>query len=151
MRETGRKTPVDALPGDLLFFARVTDLMQGMGSRMRVRAPYLGIMAPFAKKALVDRHPPPATLIYPNASLSALEEKVRRLLSDLMHREQIVGCQVRSRSTLSETWSCEPAWTVPVRMPLRVPVLVKRQHRGAESLEAWPHALQSPQRRGETQ
>uniref|UniRef100_A0A7S4CTW3 Beta-lactamase-related domain-containing protein n=1 Tax=Eutreptiella gymnastica TaxID=73025 RepID=A0A7S4CTW3_9EUGL len=94
MRETGRKTPVDALPGDLLFFARVTDLMQGMGSRMRVRAPYLGIMAPFAKKALVDRHPPPATLIYPNASLSALEEKVRRLLSDLMHREQIVGCQV---------------------------------------------------------
>ena len=27
----------------------------------------------------------------------------------------------------------------------------KRQHRGAESPEAWPHALQSPQRRGETQ
>ena len=28
---TGKKTPIDALPGDLLFFARVTNLMHGLG------------------------------------------------------------------------------------------------------------------------
>ena len=29
---TGRKTPVDAFPGDLLFFLRVTYLMHGLGA-----------------------------------------------------------------------------------------------------------------------
>eukprot|EP00667_Euglena_gracilis_P020993 EG_transcript_22846 len=73
---------------------RVTHLMQGLGSRLRVRTPYLSIMAPFAKLALVERYPAPASPIYPSPVLSPLEQNVRTLLNELLDRELLVGCQV---------------------------------------------------------
>ncbi|CAM9148700.1 unnamed protein product, partial [Heterosigma akashiwo] len=45
-RATGRKNPVDAYPGDLLFFVRATELLHGLGARLRVRVPYIQVIAP---------------------------------------------------------------------------------------------------------
>eukprot|EP00669_Euglena_mutabilis_P008699 TRINITY_DN3710_c0_g1_i1.p1 TRINITY_DN3710_c0_g1~~TRINITY_DN3710_c0_g1_i1.p1 ORF type:complete len:373 (+),score=36.86 TRINITY_DN3710_c0_g1_i1:55-1173(+) len=93
-RATGRKVPVDAFPGDLLFFIRVTEVMHGLGARLRVRTPYLAIVAPYARQALVERFPAPAHVFRPATVLSPLEQKVRALLADFIDKGQIVGCQV---------------------------------------------------------
>ena len=45
--------PLQSMVGELLFFARVTDLLQGLCSKLNVRVNYLEIMANHAKTALV--------------------------------------------------------------------------------------------------
>jgi aarF domain-containing kinase len=90
----GRKSPVDAFPGDLLFFMRVTNLMHGLGARFQVRTPYLAIMAPFARQALLERYPPLSSVIYASSLLSPLEQSIRELLTSFHERGQLVGCQV---------------------------------------------------------
>jgi hypothetical protein len=37
-RAAGKRNPVDAYPGDLLFFMRVTQLLHGLGSLLHVKA-----------------------------------------------------------------------------------------------------------------
>jgi len=96
-KTTGRKNPVDAYPGDLLFFIRATELLHGLGARLRVRTPYLKIIAPFAKQALIDSVPPSLQAkgpIFPSPCLTPLEAKVRNLITELINNNLITGCQV---------------------------------------------------------
>lgn len=39
------------LPGDLLFFLRVLELLRGLATRLDVRQQYMELMAPYAKQA----------------------------------------------------------------------------------------------------
>jgi len=96
-KSSGRKNPVDAYPGDLLFFIRATELLHGLGARLRVRTQYLQIIAPFAKTALLEAVPPSErakSAIFPMPCLSPLEVKVRKVVTELIDQGLITGCQV---------------------------------------------------------
>ncbi|CAN0464708.1 unnamed protein product, partial [Ectocarpus sp. 12 AP-2014] len=96
-RGRGLKNPVDAYPGELLFFLRVHVLLRGLAARLQVRQRYMDIMAPYATKALREMVPAEeraTQALYPSPVLSLVEIKVRKLLEGLVERGQITGCQV---------------------------------------------------------
>ncbi|CAM9245435.1 unnamed protein product [Scytosiphon promiscuus] len=96
-RSRGLKNPVDAYPGDLLFFLRVHALLRGLATRLQVRQRYMEIMAPYAKQALREVVPVAERAthaVYPSPVLSRVEAKVRKALEEMVEREQITGCQV---------------------------------------------------------
>ena len=80
----------------MLFLARVTEMLQGLGAKLDVRVPYLHIMACGCKRALLERLPPPspAAATEPAPPLSFLDTKVRALLQDLLAEGHGVGAQV---------------------------------------------------------
>ncbi|KAG5186168.1 beta-lactamase/transpeptidase-like protein [Tribonema minus] len=95
--QAGKRNPMEAYPGDLLFFMRVTQLLHGLGSRLHVRAKYMDFMAPEAQRALRESVPRAAwasALIYASPALSPLETKVRALLRALHDEGELNGCQV---------------------------------------------------------
>eukprot|EP00184_Porphyridium_aerugineum_P003637 CAMPEP_0184693252 /NCGR_PEP_ID=MMETSP0313-20130426/1519_1 /TAXON_ID=2792 /ORGANISM="Porphyridium aerugineum, Strain SAG 1380-2" /LENGTH=1141 /DNA_ID=CAMNT_0027151283 /DNA_START=117 /DNA_END=3542 /DNA_ORIENTATION=- len=49
-----RRNPIEAFPGDLIFFSRMLFLIRGLATRLGVRQSYLTILSPFARKALED-------------------------------------------------------------------------------------------------
>ncbi|CAM9980398.1 unnamed protein product [Pylaiella littoralis] len=91
------KNPVDAYPGDLLFFFRVHALLRGLATRLNVRQKHMDIMAPYAKQALREVVPEAehaTRVIYPSPLLSTVDTKVRRALEGLIETGKITGCQV---------------------------------------------------------
>lgn len=55
--EPCQRNPIDAWPGDLLFFFRVILLLRGLCSALDVRLPYLQVLAPYAQLTLARRYP----------------------------------------------------------------------------------------------
>lgn len=92
-----KRNPVDSWPGELVFFFRVTFLLRGLCTELNVRLPYLTIMTPYARLALIDSFPVSqhaSTVIYRSPTLSTLEIKVRQLLAVLHEKEAFIGIQV---------------------------------------------------------
>lgn len=105
----------------VLFLARVTEMLQGLGAKLGVRVPYLHIMACGCKRALLERTPATAATVAAalllngsaskqqriipralppttddttmSAPLSFLDQKVRSLLQDLLAEGHGVGAQ----------------------------------------------------------
>lgn len=96
-RAAGKRNPVDAYPGDVIFFMRLIQLLHGLGSRLHCKSPYMAIMAPYAQRALIEEVPAhlhSTSVIYPTPVLSPLDEKVRSLLKQLVADGEVRGCQV---------------------------------------------------------
>ncbi|CAM9259329.1 unnamed protein product, partial [Phaeothamnion confervicola] len=92
-----QRPPVDAYPGELLFFLRVTELLHGLGSRLHVHLSYLQVMAPYARRALIDLVPTAErcqSAVWPSPSLSPLEDKLRALLAEMVASGEVLGCQL---------------------------------------------------------
>jgi len=84
---------------ELLFLARVTELLQGLGAKLGVRVPFMEIMAEHAKMALMKRPEmlsPGKTipLCYPTSALSFLDRKIRRLLQEMSASGEVSGAQM---------------------------------------------------------
>ncbi|KJE88683.1 ABC1 family protein [Capsaspora owczarzaki ATCC 30864] len=92
-----KRNPVDSWPGELVFFFRVTQLLRGLCSAVDVRLPYLSVMTPYARLALLDKFPHSQHarhVVFPSPVPSSLDTRVRRLLHELHQREEFVGIQV---------------------------------------------------------
>eukprot|EP00127_Corallochytrium_limacisporum_P001242 Clim_evm12s47 gene=Clim_evmTU12s47 len=50
-----KRNPIDAWPGELVFFFRVIMLLRGLCSGLHIRLPYLRVMSPYAKLAMVRK------------------------------------------------------------------------------------------------
>ena len=80
------RNPLRAVVPDLLFLARVAELLQGLGAKLKTRVDYMDIMATFCYKALSSRpclEPVPVTTLSPgrggqDQALSFLGRKVRK-------------------------------------------------------------------------
>lgn len=91
------RNPIDAWPGELLFFFRVTLLLRALCSTLHVRMPYMEILAPYAKMAMIEKYDTSmhaVSVIYPSVCLSSLETKMRNLLTKLYSEKAFVGLQV---------------------------------------------------------
>ncbi len=95
------RNPLKTMIPEVLFLARVTEMLQGLGAKLGVRVEYMHIMAAGCKRALLERPRPalpPSTssssLDDPNPALSFLDRKVRALLQDLLAEGHGVGSQV---------------------------------------------------------
>jgi CubicO group peptidase (beta-lactamase class C family)/tRNA A-37 threonylcarbamoyl transferase component Bud32 len=96
-RAAGLKNPVDAYPGDLLFFMRATTMLRALCTLMHTKLPYMAIMAPYARRALMESVPQEERaihFIYQSPVLSSLETRLRRKLEALNDEGLIGGCQV---------------------------------------------------------
>lgn len=92
-----KRNPVDAWPGELLFFFRVALLLRALCATLGVRLPYMSVLSPYAKLALVDKYPEKnhaKSVIYPSPTSSSLDTKVRSLLRRLYAEGEFVGMQV---------------------------------------------------------
>lgn len=93
------KRPVDAWPGELVFFVRVIGLLKGLCSSMEVRYPYLKTTAAVALETLknaVEKEKQAAGLIHPISlvSSSPLQAKVLEVLNRLDAQDQLLGMQI---------------------------------------------------------
>ncbi len=52
-----QRNPVEAFPGDIVFFFRVATLLRGLCAILSVRIKYMDVFAPYAKLALVSSIP----------------------------------------------------------------------------------------------
>ncbi|CAI5956856.1 unnamed protein product [Closterium sp. NIES-64] len=97
-----RRNPVDAFPGELMFFSRVLALLRGISATLDVHLSYIDIMRPFAEAVLCADH-----LIGPQRLLSpspdwvrgecaspSLHRKLCALLAQLLQQGRLVGVQV---------------------------------------------------------
>lgn len=55
-KKKGEKIPIDskAYPGEFFFFVRVNELLHGLGAKMSISMAYLDVLAPYAKRGLVN-------------------------------------------------------------------------------------------------
>jgi len=92
------RNPLKTMVPELLFLARVTEMLQGLGAKLGVRVEYMHIMAASCKRALLERPGPSLSLssgyLSPPPALSFLDRKVRILLQDLLAEGHGVGAQV---------------------------------------------------------
>jgi len=93
------KRPVDAWPGELVFFIRVIGLLKGLCSSMEVRYPYLKTTAAVALETLrnaVSKEEQADGLFHPGslASVGVLQNKIYDELKELNSKEQLLGMQV---------------------------------------------------------
>jgi len=90
------RNPLKTMVPELLFLARVTEMLQGLGAKLGVRVEYMHIMAASCKRALLQRPRPSLSsdsMSSPPA-LSFLDRKVRVLLQDLLAEGHGMGAQV---------------------------------------------------------
>jgi aarF domain-containing kinase len=95
------RNPVDAFPGDIVFFMRVLNLLRGLSSMLGGRVVYLEVMRPFAETALFSgnvlrsgRMLETESWVHKSPSHSSVETKLRELLLNLGREDQILGVQV---------------------------------------------------------
>lgn len=90
------RNPLKTMVPELLFLARVTEMLQGLGAKLGVRVEYMHIMAASCKRALLERPRPPLPSPSDSSSppVSFLDRKVRTLLQDLLAEGHGVGVQV---------------------------------------------------------
>lgn len=99
-KELKRRDPVEALTGEVLFFFRTVDCLQGLSSALGVRPPFLKTLAFRARAALLGPpgsphdvlsglpEPPPAGFKGP------LDEKLHKLLCEFVKNGRVSGAQV---------------------------------------------------------
>lgn len=95
------RSPVDAFPGDIVFFMRVLNLLRGLSSMLGARVVYLEVMRPFAEAALFSgnvlgsgRMLETESWVHKTPSHSSVETKLRELLLNLGREDSILGVQV---------------------------------------------------------
>ncbi|KAG0553680.1 hypothetical protein KC19_12G030900 [Ceratodon purpureus] len=95
------RNPVDAFPGDIVFFMRVLNLLRGLSSMLGARVVYIEIMRPFAETALFSGNVfktgcglETESWIHKTPSQSSVESKLRVLLQNLGREDHILGVQV---------------------------------------------------------
>ena len=88
------RNPVDAWPGELVFFFRVIMLLRGLCSRLEVRMPYMEILATHARRAVVNSVPATlhATTYTSGGCGTPVENAVRQLL--LRCHGEVQGIQI---------------------------------------------------------
>ncbi|GJP49801.1 hypothetical protein CLOM_g8969 [Closterium sp. NIES-68] len=97
-----RRNPVDAFPGELMFFSRVLALLRGISATLDVHLSYIDIMRPFAEAVLcADNLIGPQRLLSPSpewvrgvCAPPSLHRKLCALLADLLQHGRLVGVQV---------------------------------------------------------
>ena len=108
-RERKVVKPVDAFPGDLLFFLRAQDLLRGLCSTLNVRQSPLKIFSVSSRKALeiamgesnnvpllnqIKEHSAFQRIGNENNINTELEVKLKSVLNNLQVLNKIVGCQI---------------------------------------------------------
>lgn len=100
-KRSSHRNPVDAFPGDAIFFMRVLNLLRGLSSMLGARVVYVDIMRPFAETALWSEHAlrPGSSLdtsswIHSSRVHSEVERKLQKLLLELGQQNKILGIQV---------------------------------------------------------
>jgi len=93
------KRPVDAWPGELVFFVRVIGLLKGLCSSMEVRYPYLKTTAAVALETLknaISKEDQAAGLFNADTLVPSggLQNTVLEALKELNTKEQLLGMQV---------------------------------------------------------
>lgn len=94
------KRPIEAWPGDLVFFFRVTGLLRGLCSTLEMEFPYLKTMAQSAAQtvqACVPLEEHAKSVVYYRESPSAtsvLQGKIEALIKELHGQEEVLGLQV---------------------------------------------------------
>ncbi|CAI5502554.1 unnamed protein product [Closterium sp. Naga37s-1] len=97
-----RRNPVDAFPGELMFFSRVLALLRGISATLDVHLSYIDIMRPFAEAVLCADHlKGPQRLLSPSpdwvrgeCASPSLHHKLCALLAQLLQQGRLVGVQV---------------------------------------------------------
>jgi len=93
------KRPVDAWPGELVFFTRVTGMLKGLCSMMEVNYPYLKTTATVAretiKKAILS-DPGSVDLFYSETDgpSGIFQESIKEVIRDLNAKNALLGMQV---------------------------------------------------------
>lgn len=98
-----KRNPVDAFPGELVFFIRVLNLLRGLSSILGARVAYLEVMRPYAEAILSRSHvTAPGRALQPGGSgwlhdtpvVSEVDRKLRALLLRLGQQGKVLGIQV---------------------------------------------------------
>ncbi|KAJ7520651.1 hypothetical protein O6H91_19G015400 [Diphasiastrum complanatum] len=100
-RKSLNRNPVDAFPGEAVFFMRVLNLLRGLSSMLGARVAYLEVMRPYAESALssgnltrVGQQLQSYNWIHSNPVLSEVEQKLRNVLLSMGQNQRILGIQV---------------------------------------------------------
>jgi predicted unusual protein kinase regulating ubiquinone biosynthesis (AarF/ABC1/UbiB family) len=91
------RNPVESWPTELVFYMRTTALLRGLCSNLDVKLPYLDILLPYARLALINKIPRSlhaTTIIYPSPPLSSLDSKLRSLVEQFYNENELSGCQI---------------------------------------------------------
>lgn len=92
------RSPVDAWPGELVFFTRVIGLLKGLCSTLEVPYPYLKSTATVAKETLLGLYTETdcaQTLFYPeSAASSTLQDEIKSTLKETDSKGELLGIQV---------------------------------------------------------
>jgi len=89
-RKKGEKIPIDskAYPGEFFFFVRVNELLHGLGSSMSVSMSYLDVLAPYAKRGLLNsiatEHQQPNKTPYEDKYFSIHDEELQQKLESMV-------------------------------------------------------------------
>jgi len=96
-----RRDPCEAFSGEVLFFFRTVDCLQGLCSGFGVKAPFLKTLAARARASLVGGPPgsphdlvPGVPVTPPHGFKGALDEKLHRLLSEFIKNGRASAAQV---------------------------------------------------------
>jgi CubicO group peptidase (beta-lactamase class C family) len=99
-RAKGEKIPMDSktYPGELFFFIRVNELLNGLGSKLAIDLAYMELVKPYAERGITQSIPPSTRSEskaedseHIDAELSTLLSSETKLLED---EEKIAGVQV---------------------------------------------------------
>jgi aarF domain-containing kinase len=103
-KELHMRNPVDAYPGDLLFFIRALDLLRGLCSLLSVVQSPMRIFGDVAKEAFVNSlrentsmvtpFPPTSTCMDEESRFGSLEAAIVQKLQELANEGEVLGCQV---------------------------------------------------------
>lgn len=98
-----RKDPVEQFSGEVLFFFRTVDCLQGLCSGLGVQLPFLSILAKHARLALLHEIPSPARsphafmpacgTIGERTCIGPLQDQLGRLLSEFCRNGRALGVQ----------------------------------------------------------
>lgn len=92
------RSPVDAWPGELVFFTRVIGLLKGLCSMLEVPYPYLKSTAAVAKETLIALYNETdcaKSLFYPDsAASSTLQDEIKYTLKEVDSKGELLGLQV---------------------------------------------------------
>lgn len=95
------RSPVDALPAELVFFGRVTNMLRGLCSTLDVKYPYLQTMSLAAQNILKDavlskeeQHSNPHIHISAHDINTPLQQRLIDAIHTFQHTEDMVGMQI---------------------------------------------------------
>eukprot|EP00210_Caulerpa_lentillifera_P007134 g6826.t1 len=92
------RDPVEAWPGELVFFTRVIGLLKGLCSMLEVQYPYLKLTATIARQTLLGTYAEKdhaKSLFYPESAAStALQDDIKSTLMEVDSKGELLGLQV---------------------------------------------------------